>query len=708
MPDKDPVQPKVSADTPVEKIVRLTSRQRSALAGLGVQTAWDAVNYYPFRFDDFSAVSRIADAAPGEQVTIIAKVARVNSRRSFRQRRLSMTEALLEDESGQIKAIWFHQPYIASKLKAGESYRFAGKVTLNKYGPSLISPLYEEAERRDGVYALPLVPVYPLAAGVSQFVIRRLVGACRELAGQLPDHLPAALLRRHQLIGLSQALVGIHFPKTAAEAAAARRRLAFDEMLRLQLYVGKQRRFRQGSRAVEVPFDLETTRSLVGRLPFRLTNDQRRAAWEILKDMNKPTPMHRLLDGDVGSGKTVVAAIAMINAARAGYQAALMAPTEILAKQHFETLRKVMDGQGVRIALWTNSYKIGLLRGRPAPAVGKAAVSKLAGKIATGGYDVVIGTHALIEESVVFHALALVVIDEQHRFGVRARQALCAKSGRPGFEPHLLSMTATPIPRSLAMTFYGDLDISLLKEKPQDRKPIITRVVRPSGRAAAFAAVRRELDAGRQAFIVCPLIDPSDAHGSVSVAEAYERLIRTDLPGVPAAMLHGKLPAEEKERIMAEFLAGRTKVLVSTSVIEVGIDVPNATMMCIEGAERFGLSQLHQFRGRVGRGEHQSHCLLLPGDASPEALERLAALAATSDGFILADKDLKMRGPGDLLGTAQSGFPTFHLASFSDLEMIRDARTAADELLLAESRGELPPAAHELLSRIEGGHVHLE
>ena len=698
----------ITADTPVGQLTRLTSRQRTALAGLGVQTAWDAINYYPFRFDDYSSVSRIADAGVGLQVTIIAKVARVNSRRSFRRRSLTMTEAVLEDESGRIKAIWFHQPYIASKLAVGEKYRFAGKVTLSKYGPQLVSPLYEAAERHDGVYALPLVPVYPLAAGVSQFAIRRLVDACRDLAERLPEHLPAALLKRHRLIGLSRALVGIHFPETAEEAAAARRRLAFDEMLRLQLYVGKLRRFRQGSRAVEVPFDLETTRSLVGRLPFKLTADQRRAAWEILQDMNKPAPMHRLLDGDVGSGKTVVAAIAMINAARAGHQAALMAPTEILAKQHFETLRRIMDGQGVRIALWTNAYKIGLTRGRPAPVSGKAAASRLAGKIAAGGYDVVIGTHALIEEAVGFRSLALAVIDEQHRFGVRARQALCAKSGHPGFEPHLLSMTATPIPRSLALTLYGDLDISLLKEKPKDRKPIITRVIRPSGRAAAFDAVRRELANGRQAFVVCPLIDPSDMNGSVSVAEAFERLSGVDLPGVPIAVLHGKLPAEEKERVMADFLAGKIKVLVSTSVIEVGIDAPNATVMCIEGAERFGLSQLHQFRGRVGRGEFQSYCLLLPGDASAEALERLAALAATSDGFALAEKDLKMRGPGDLLGTAQSGFPTFHLASFGDLEMVRDARAAADEMLTAEAGGELGAAARDFLSRVEVGHVHLE
>lgn len=391
--------------------------------------------------------------------------------------------------------------------------------------------------------------------------------------------------------------------------------------------------------------------------------------------------MQRLLDGDVGSGKTAVAAALFVNAARAGFQSALMAPTEILARQHFSTLARMFAAHGISVALWTGAYRESARDGRAIACANKKEASTLRDAIAAGEIDVVIGTHALVEESLRFSRLAFAAVDEQHRFGVRTRQALCAKSGMPGFEPHLLSMTATPIPRSLALTVFGDLDISLLVQKPQGRKEVVTVVLPPERRGEAYAAVRRAIAAGRQAFVICPLIDPSDVLGVESVTEAFARLSKEEFPGVALAMLHGKMTSEEKERVMGDFSGSRTAVLVSTSVVEVGVDVPNATVMCIEGAERFGLSQLHQFRGRIGRGGHAGECFLLPSALHPGIEERLSAMTRHADGFALAEQDLATRGPGDILGTAQSGYPALCLASFGDLGLIVEAREAADAIL---------------------------
>ncbi len=681
----------MTLSTPIDAIKGVTKNNAAILKSMGIETVKDLIFYFPRRCDEFTIV--------------IGEVECVANRRSFR-RRMTLTEATIVGGKGKLIALWFHQPYLAKTLKVGAAYRFAGKVTPTKFGPRLINPLHESAEVRDG-YVRPIMPVYPTSAGVSQHTIRKLLRECEPLMRSVDDPLSVEIRAKYELIHRGDALVGAHFPSSMAQWNRARRRIAFDELLRLQLAVGRTKRLRGSERAAAVAFDEQGTKAFVRALPFALTGDQRKAAWAILTDMARPTPMHRLLDGDVGSGKTVVAAIATLNAAAAGFQSALMAPTEILARQHFETLSRMYAGRDIAVALWTNAYKRSSTGSKEIACATKKESGMLAAAIANGGIDVVVGTHALVEEGMRFSSLALAVVDEQHRFGVRIRQELCAKSGVPGRSPHLLSMTATPIPRSLALAVYGDLDLSVLKEKPAGRKDTVTRLVPKRGRAAAYRQVRAEVAAGRQAFVVCPLIDPSDAFGALSVAETVERLRTGELKGLSIGTLHGKMSAAEKEKVMNDFLERRIAVLVSTSVVEVGVDVPNATVMCIEGAERFGLAQLHQFRGRIGRGVHQSYCFLLPSMTTAGVKERLEAVARTNDGFALAEKDLEMRGPGDVLGTAQSGFPEFAAASFGDAALIAAAKEAAEEIL----KNDPDLRAHEAMRAEVGATVekaHLE
>ncbi|MFH2063532.1 MAG: ATP-dependent DNA helicase RecG [bacterium] len=670
---------------PVQAMSGLNKKQKEALEAIGLRTVRDLIFHFPFRYEDYSVRVPLSRLTAGMDVTIVAKVEWLASRNAFRRRRLSLTEAVLSDGTGQVTAIWFNQPYLSKYVQAGKTYRFAGKVVQTKYGLRLQSPVYghEEAGQEtptDGPVS-PFLPVYPSTVGLSQFALRKLVRRCLVTVGQMTDHLPEKLLDDCGLMALTDALRSVHFPEIPDEQAAARRRLAFDELLRLQLVMGRTRRYRQARQALSVPFDQAAVTRFVDSLPFKLTDDQRRAGWEAIRDLEKETPMSRLLDGDVGSGKTAVAALVAANVAAAGHQTALMAPTEILALQHYRTLKQMFAEGGPGLALLTGSYRRRFQEGEETDCKSAASRRELLAAIAAGEISVVVGTQALVEPTVAFGSLALAMVDEQHRFGVRVRQGLCGKGG-DGLEPHLLSMTATPIPRSLALAVYGDLDLSVLKEKPGGRQPIMTKVVWPRSRATAYKSIRKELDAGRQAFFVCPLIDASDMLGVTSATEERQRLTEEVFPDLEIGLLHGRMSAAEKEEIMGRFKSGEVKVLVATSVIEVGVDVPNATVMCIEGAERFGLAQLHQFRGRVGRGEHQSYCYLFPSAGGAAAKERLAALEATDDGFVLAEKDLALRGPGDLLGVEQSGqLSELKLATVADLELIRMAREATERLL---------------------------
>jgi ATP-dependent DNA helicase RecG len=679
------------------------------------------------------ASASVADAAENMNVSFVARVVKAANRRSFK-RRMTITEAVLEDGTGRITGIWFNQPYLTKNLAADKVFRFTGKVQKTKFGLRLVNARHESAagfamagappeeggeepffDRSHTDKSVPkeagtdqgLMPVYPVTAGISQNVMRALMKEAMPAVALLEDPLPEGIRAARKLPAFKDAVRAAHEPADESAYAAAKKRLAFDEALRLQLSLGRLRRLRETQPAPAVPFARAATKVFVDSLPFAITEDQRQAAWSVLQDMEKPHQMHRLLDGDVGSGKTVVAAIAMNDAAHGGFQSALMAPTEILAFQHFTSLSKMFAREPYAIALWTGSYKRVARGGKVILCSSKKEIEGLGDEIADGKVAAVIGTHALIEESLRFGRLALAVVDEQHRFGVKMRSLLSGKSGLPGMDPHLLTMTATPIPRTLQLAMYGDLDLSLLRQKPAGRIDTQTRLFPKTERAKAYDKVCEEIAAGRQAFIVCPLIDPSDLLGAASVTEEFEKLRKKELKGIKMGMLHGKMPSAEKEKVMADFLKKKIMALVSTSVVEVGVDVPNATVMCIEGAERFGLSQLHQFRGRVGRGEHASFCFLLPGTFSPQTRSRLHALVEHMDGFALAEKDLQLRGAGDLLGTAQSGFPELAFASLADTGLMADAKAAAEEILAADPELERSPALKESL-KAAAKTAHLE
>ncbi len=643
----------MNTDTPISDMGRYGRALAGRFKRLGLKTAGDLLTHPPARYEDLSGVKKIGDLRGGETVTIEAEIEAIANRRSP-QKGIALTEAVLSDGTGRITAVWFRQPYISRQLKPGTKACFAGKISYDYGRLQMVSPVYEQDGR--SVHTGRIVPVYPTTANLTQKHIRTMIEMAVPALGSLPDPLPKGLREERGLPGFAESLREIHYPADDGRLEQARRRLQFDELLFHQLLA---LRIKQGMRkeaGVAVPFSEKATQHFVSSLPFRLTDDQRKAAWSILKDMEKGEPMHRLLDGDVGSGKTVVAAIAAVNVAEAGGQTAIMAPTEILAKQHYETLRRFLGEQS--LALRTNSYEEG-----------------------DAASPIVIGTHALIEDGVLMPALALAVVDEQHRFGVEQRQDLLKKR-KDGKLPHLLSMTATPIPRTLHLALYGDLDISLLRAKPQDRLPIVTKTLAPEKYDEAYSAVRREAAAGRQAFFVSPVIDASDVTGAKSATELHKHLAKEIFPDLRIGLLHGRLPAAQKEKVMAAFAAGELDVLVATAVVEVGIDVPNATVMAITGAERFGLAQLHQFRGRVGRGKHQSYCFAFAPARGANA--RLSAFAECSDGFELAERDLELRGPGELFGTRQSGIEEMKFATFSDISLVEEAREAAQKLILED------------------------
>jgi ATP-dependent DNA helicase RecG len=640
----------MNMDTPIADFGRYGRALAGRFKRLGLSRAGDLLTHPPARYEDLSSTKPISELRAGETATVRAEVETIANRRSP-QKGIALTEAVLSDGTGKIAAIWFRQPYITRVLKPGTKASFAGKVVSDYGHVHLLSPAYEADGKT--VHTGRIVPIYPTTANLTQKHIRTMVELALPALAALPDPLPPALVREHGLMPYAEALREIHYPSDGGSLDRARRRLQFDELLMHQLLALRIKEEVRKETGVRVPFSEKATQDFVSSLPFRLTDDQRKAAWAILRDMEKGEPMHRLLDGDVGSGKTVVAAIAAVNVGKAGGQTAIMAPTEILAKQHYETLRRFLSGE--EVALRTNAYHEG-----------------------EDGAPVVIGTHALIEDGVDIPELSLAVVDEQHRFGVEQRQALLGKR-KDGKMPHLLSMTATPIPRTLHLALYGDLDISLLKAKPQDRLPIATKILRPESYAEAYAAVKEEAAAGRQAFFVSPVIDASDVTGAKSATELHEHLASEIFPHLKVGLLHGRLKAPEKEKIMAAFAAGEIDVMVATAVIEVGIDIPNATIMAITGAERFGLAQLHQFRGRVGRGRHPSRCFAFaPSGAVPP---RLSAFAECADGFELAERDLALRGPGELFGTRQSGIEEMKFATFTDLASVEEARETAKSLL---------------------------
>ncbi len=669
---------------PVTTIKGAGPRIAERLAALGVETIWDLLHVFPRRYDDYTLLKPIGRVDYGEQVTVIGTIWETRARRV---RDLKIVQTTINDGTGSIQATWFNQPWLAEKLKAGTQIVLSGTVDQFLGRPVFENPEWEPLAI-EPLRTRRIVPVYPLTSGLSAHKMRDIVNqAVENWAVRVPDPLPATIREKRRFYRLSKALQQIHFPDSQETLHRARQRLIFDELFELQLGMLGQRREWQSSPGVPIPYADDVIEKFASQLPFELTAAQQRVIGEIAIDMAKEVPMNRLLQGDVGSGKTVVAAVAMISTAQAGMQAALMAPTEILAEQHYQGLSKLLAEVGIATHLLTGS-------------ITGADRESIYASLADGTAQVVIGTHALIQGSVRFQRLGLVVIDEQHRFGVDQRRALRDKGiaspvGSQQSSPHLLVMSATPIPRSLALSLYGDLDLSILDEMPPGRQTIKTYWLKPSERERAYAFVRGQIEIERQAFVICPLVEESDKIEGKAAVEEYERLQKQVFPDLKLGLLHGRMKSEEKEAAMRAFYNRETDILVATSVIEVGIDVPNSTVMLIEGANRFGLAQLHQFRGRVGRGEHQSYCLLLADTVTGDAEERLTALEKTNDGFLLAEKDLEIRGPGEFLGRRQSGLPELHLASLTDMKMLEMAREEAQALFEVDPYLEQPE--HQLL-----------
>ena len=657
---------------PDSKIIELNRVGRSLsgkLKKLGIETVKDLIFYYPFRYDDFSRVASINQLQVGLTATIKGRVDLLANRRSPRQHKI-LTEGLISDDTGSIKVIWFNQPWIAKNIKIGQEIFLAGKVSGDLFDHYFNSPVYERADLFN-LNTARLAPVYPLTGGVSQKQLRFLIKTALVSVGKVADFLPAEISHKERLISLSQALKEIHFPKNYAALKLAQRKLAFNELFLIQVWVQLIKKNLGQKKSLKINFFQAETKNFIGGLDFVLTLDQKKAAWEILRDLQKLRPMNRLLEGDVGSGKTLVAIIALYNVFLNKYQSAFMAPTEILARQHFETSLKFLEKRGVKIGLITRGRKI----------INRQAVGKkeFLEKCQAGEIDLIIGTHAIIQKEIKFKKLALIVIDEQHRFGVEQRQLLKQK----GQSPHLLSLTATPIPRSLALTLYGDLDLSIIRQMPAGRKKILTRIAPPEKRQLAYEFIAKQINFGRQVFVVCPLIDPSDKLGVRSVKQEFKKLDEEIFPEIKVGLLHGRLKAGQKEEVLKKFADNEIKILISTSVIEVGIDIPNASVMMIEGAERFGLAQLHQFRGRVGRSEHQSYCFLFSDLGDRQTLARLEALVNCHDGFVLANKDLELRGAGNIYGREQAGFLNLNLkiADFGDLTLVKNVRDVAERFV---------------------------
>ncbi|EKD33384.1 MAG: hypothetical protein ACD_76C00041G0002 [uncultured bacterium] len=643
---------------------------RSAVADfkrLGIATVSDLLWYLPFRYDDHSEVKQIADAHAGDTVTLQGRISAIKSRRSFK-RRLTITQAVLEDETGQIKVVWFNQPYIEKSIALGDAVSLAGKIS-DEYGLTMVSPVYEKIRSKGTVHTGRIVPIYPLRGSLTQKRIRTALHSGLSASSDIKEWLPDLIMDAEPLPSISKALTDIHFPPSHDDLALAADRIKFEELLLHQILFLLARRKLKKFKSYPIQPDENEMKKFLSALPFKLTSAQSKAIGEVLVDLEKPNPMNRLLQGDVGSGKTIVAAATAFAVSKAGRQIVYLAPTEILASQQHETLLKLLPGTDV--ALCTRSKC----------AIGSARVSResVESEVNAGLVSVLVATHAVLHEGFSPPNLALVIVDEQHRFGVRQRQRLLEKHSRKGVTPHLLSMSATPIPRSLALCVFGDLDLSILDELPAGRKPITTSIVNNSeDEKKMYEIIEQEIKNNRRVYVVCPLIDPSDNFGAQSVTEVSEELRKGQLGAHKIEVLHGKMKSDEKDRVISDFANGKTDILVSTTVVEVGVNVPQATVMLVVGAERFGLAQLHQLRGRVGRADIQSYCFLKPSDQNPFVKKRLLAVVATNDGFELAERDLEFRGPGNLFGSAQSGFPDFKLATFADTALMKKARDWAN------------------------------
>lgn len=681
-------------DSPITDVKGVGPELAKKLAILGITTIGDLLATFPRRYDDYSVVTPIRHIKPGA-VSIEAVIKQVSGR--YVRRGLHITEAVASDETDSVRLVWFNQSYRATSIKPGQSYYISGTYELSYQRFAVMNPSIELVSDFP-INTARIVPVYRETKGLSSVQIRRLLREIVPLMRNQTETLPAWLIEKETLVSRAEALEAMHFPKDADALAAAKRRLGFEEVFALTLASLLNKYELMIDEALAVPFDEKLAQQFVGHLPFKLTDDQRKVIWQTYQDMQRTQPMNRLVEGDVGSGKTVVAAMAAIMAMAAGYQVALMAPTELLARQHAETIHALFEPLGLHA-------KVALLVGGMSAAQKKMAHEH----IASGAAQCIVGTQALIQDKVAMDKLGLVIIDEQHRFGVEQRKKLMAKAGHM---PHLLSLTATPIPRSLALTLYGELDVSVIAQKPSGRKPVVTKICSPNSRPQLYVEIDKELAAGRQLFVVCPLITEvtveqtargkntkSDGATGIGAEKMYERLSTHDFKHRRVGLLHGKMKPADKQKVMQEFVRHELDVLVSTTVIEVGVDVPAASVMLIEGADRFGLAQLHQLRGRVGRGKDAGFCYLMMS-GSNTAPKRLQFLERSHDGFKLAEFDLVERGPGAIYGTMQHGQLDLRVAKLTDIRLIAAARAAAQNYI---DRGEdllQYPVLHHTVSRL--------
>lgn len=641
---------------PLSRIKGVGPKAAEQFSAAGINNVADLINFLPRNYEDFSHITKISDIHPGK-VTIKASCEKISTR-SVR-RGLRITTATLVDDSSKIQAVWFNQPYRETQLKSGETFFFSGEYEFSYNRYQLTNPSAEKV-RDVPIQTDRILPIYRSIKGLKTTLVRKIISELRPLISILPETLPESIVSDEKLLSRSEAILLMHFPQKLSDIEKARERLGFEELFQLVLASQLNRQENTKLTGWKIPFNQPLIADFVKKLPFELTSAQRRAAWDIIKDLESSTPMNRLLQGDVGSGKTVVAGLVACQVAHFGFQTAIMAPTEILATQHAETLTKLLEPFNITVGLLTGSVK-----GNPRKT--------LYNQISNGTVKVIVGTHALIQESVNFHKLGFVVIDEQHRFGVNQRQQLLNKSQ---YMPHMLAMTATPIPRSLMLTVYGELDLSILNELPKGRLPIKTKIWSPNSRESLYKQIDEQISVGRQAYVICSLIEDNLDNEIKSVRAEHIKLQNSIFKHRKIGLLHGKLKPAEKDEVMQKFINHQYDILVSTTVVEVGVDVPNATVILIENADRFGLSQLHQLRGRVGRSVHQSYCYLVTS-TSAKPTERLKHIEKNNDGFYLAEVDLKLRGPGEIYGRAQHGALNLQIATLADSKMIARAQNQA-------------------------------
>ncbi|MDD5696382.1 MAG: ATP-dependent DNA helicase RecG [Candidatus Pacebacteria bacterium] len=698
----------------VENIPRIGPAFAKKLKKMKLRTLGDLLFNFPKNYKDFSQISKIKDVKINEESCVKGKILDIELEKTW-VKKMSLVTALIQDETASIQAIWFNQPYLVNTLKKGDEILLAGKAVIKNGKIYLYSPVYERVSLKETTHIGRIIPIYQETKGLTSRYFRYILKPLlRSVTDKIPETLPEEIRKEHKLLELKEALYQIHFPDSMEAAKKARQRFSFENIFFISLFGCKKRMENQKEKAPKIPVNQEIVNRLISSLPFELTKDQKKASSEILKDMDKTWPMNRLLQGDVGSGKTAVAVMASINTVKNKSQVVLMAPTEILTKQHFKTFFNLLKDFNINIGLLTGKEDKYYSKKLKSDTI-EISRQKLLEKTLKGEIDILIGTQALIapkkkkkaEKKIIFKSLGLVIVDEQHRFGVKQRAALSGKNQDK--IPHLLSMTATPIPRSLALTVWGDLDLSLITQLPKGRKKIITDIVTEKDREKAYQFIEKEIKRGGQAFVICPRIEANEDESVEikTVEQEYEKLSKEIFPKLKIEMLHGKMAAKEKEKKMKDFRAKKFDILVSTSVIEVGIDIPNATIMMIEGADRFGLAQLHQFRGRVGRSDLQSYCFLLTDSSSQTTRERLKALIKYDNGFKLSEIDLKLRGPGDFFGIKQWGLPDFAMSLIRDVELVEKTRKTAERILKKDPELDNYPGLKKRLEAFEE-RIHLE